>query len=603
MRQHALPFLLLAATSASAQSVTNIAVSPPQAEQVIKGLYDPASYAASNVIDDHGTILCDLRTLVDADSLRAHIEALSSFHTRHAFSDTLSPDTGIGAARRWVYDRFQQISAEHEQRLIPGHVTFDYTGDPCGADGYGWRNVIGVLPGANPADTGIIIIEAHLDSRCADPCDATCIAHGADDNGSGSALVIELARVLCRYTFDHTIVFMLTTGEEQGLVGAVAMAEWCQQNSIPIKAVQNNDIVGGIWCGETSSEPGCPVEGQADSTQVRLFSNGSINRTFRGFARSIKLWYQEKLQAQVPVPMAITIMGMEDRENRGGDHIPFRERLYRNVRFTSANEHGNANTLDSTYTDHQHTSGDVIGVDTDDDLVVDSFFVDFNYLQRNTVINGMAAAILAMGPEPPDFAVLDEPTGLRVLVQPRPDHVAWRVGVRTSSVNLDFDHLYRTTDTSYVLPGQVAGDAHWISVASIDADGITSPFSHEVMKGSDMSTPPAPEDDLPYGLACAPIIVPERPLAPKSLIKLTCSPDPFDHATDLIAELPDGRCVEDAHLIIRDAMGAEVRRMRVTLQPGRNTVHYVHTGSTGLFTAVLMGGGKALGLVRMMVVR
>jgi hypothetical protein len=576
------------APATSAQSVVNIVCSPPQAEQVMRGLYDPATYAASNVISQHGTILCELRTAVSADSLRSHLEKLTTFHTRHAFSDTLSPDTGIGAARRWAFDKFQEFGAANEGRLIPGYLTFDYLGDPCGIDGYGWRNVFGVLPGSDVSNPSLVIIEAHLDSRCADACDATCLAHGADDNGSGSALVLELARTMSRYTFDHTIVFMLTTGEEQGLVGATAMAEWCANNSIAIKGVQNNDIVGGIWCGTTASEPGCTVEGEADSLQLRLFSNGSIPKPYRGFARSIKLWDQEKVPAHVPVPMTISIMGVEDRQDRGGDHIPFRERFFRNVRFTSANEHGNASTMDSTYHDRQHTSGDVLGVDTDDDLVIDSFFVDFNYLQRNTLINGMSAALLAQGPEPPAFDVLDQTDGLRVAITPVPDAAAYRIGVRITSANLDFDALYRTTDTLFLLPGQVAGEQYWVSVASIDGDGITSPFSHEIYHTSDADTPPGTVDDLPYGLACEPIGVPERIAANADVITLMCSPNPFGTSATIMVDVSNAADIPTAELIVRNGLGGEIERIRLRLSRGQNTVHYTHRGSAGLFTIELI---------------
>lgn len=579
----ALPALL------PAQTVINITCTPPEAQAVLTGQYDPASYAATDPLSDHGTILCELRTRISPDSLRGHLEKLTSFHTRHAFSDTLSPDTGIGAARRWAFSTFQRFSAENEHRLIPAYLSFDYLGDPsCGLDGYGWRNVMAVLPGSDATDPSLVIVEAHLDSRCADLCDATCLAHGADDNGSGSALVLELARVLSRYTFHHTIVFLLTTGEEQGLVGATAMAQWCVDHGVTIKGVQNNDIVGGIWCGATASEPGCDVEGSADSLQLRLFSNGSIPRTYRGFARTIKLWYQEKMRPYVPVPMTISIMNVEDRQDRGGDHIPFRERDFRNLRFTSANEHGNANTLDSTYHDRQHTSGDILGVDTDDDLAIDSLYVDFDYLARNTVINGMSATLLALGPEPPDFDLLDEPDGLRVAIAPRPGQVAWRVGVRTTSSNLDFDALYRTTDTLFLIPGQTTNGHYWVSVASIDAQGITSPFSGEVFHTSDAATAAGPVDELPYGLPCAPIAVPEQANQQGSGFTMSCSPNPFPTCTMITVDMPQAAAVQDAELVVRNGLGSEVDRIRVRLSPGRNAVNYTHRGSAGLFTLALV---------------
>jgi hypothetical protein len=603
MRSIVLPSLVMLITTASAQTVINITCTPPQAEQVMKGQYEPGDYAATNVISHHGTILCELRTAVSADSLRSHLEKLTTFHTRHAFSDTLSPDTGIGAARRWAFGKFQEFSTANEGRLIPAYLTFDYLGDLCGVDGYAWRNVLGVLPGSDLGNPSIVIIEAHLDSRCADACDATCLAHGADDNGSGSALVLELARVMSRYTFDHTIVFMLTTGEEQGLVGATAMAEWCVDNGVLIKGVQNNDIVGGIWCGATASEPGCTVEGEADSLQLRLFSNGSLPKTYRGFARSIKLWYQEKLQSNVPVPMTISVMGVEDRMDRGGDHIPFRERYFRNVRFTAANEHGNANTTDSTYHDRQHTSGDILGVDTDGDLEVDSFFVDFNYLQRNTVINGMSAALLALGPEPPDFELLDQPDGLRVAITPLPDAAAYRVGVRTTNANLDFDALYRTTDTLFLIPGQVAAGQYWVSVASVDGEGVTSPFSHEVFHTSDADTPPAPVDELPYGLPCEPIGLAEMGGRKGPGITLTCSPNPFESATMITVDLPRASGIQDAELVVRNGLGSDIERIRVRLSPGQNTFRYAHQGSAGLLTIALVTRDGLVARTRVLVVR
>lgn len=585
------------------QSVENMVCTPPIAAQVMKGNYDPSAFAASIPISDHATILCDLRTAISPDSLRAHLEGLTSFHTRHAFSDTLSPDTGIGAARRWAFAKFQAFSSANEGRLIPAYLSFDYTGDPCGVDGFGWRDVLAVLPGADTSTSSIILMEAHMDSRCADPCDNTCLAPGAEDNGSGSALVIELARVMSRWTFDHTIVFMLTTGEEQGLVGAEAMAQWCVDEGVAIKGVQNNDVVGGIWCGATASDPGCEVENEADSLRVRLFSNGSPPRPHRGFARSIKLWYEEKLRNKVPVPMTISVMGLEDRVNRGGDHIPFRQRFFRNVRFTASHEHGDGDPEDTTYHDRQHTDTDIIGVDTDGDLAIDSFFVDFNYLARNAVINGMSAALLALGPEPPAFELLDEPDGLRVAITPESGVSAYRVGVRLTNANLDFDQLYRTTDTSFVVPGQVAGTQRWVSVASIDAEGITSPFSGELVRTSDIDTPPGTVDDLSYGLSCGSIAVPEAARVEKLPPVITFKPNPFAMYTELSVQLPATAAWGRAQLLVRDALGREVAIVALRTGPGRNTFVYRHTAGAGLFHFSLVAEDRVLASGRAMVVR
>ena len=259
------------------------------------------------------------------------------------------------------------------------------------------RNIFAVLPGIDPDLDHIIIVEGHMDSRCAGLCDINCPAQGVEDNATGTALVLELARVMSKYSFSNTIVFMATIGEEQGLLGAEAFVQYAIQNDIPIEAVFNNDIVGGIICGETSSPPSCPGLNDIDSTQVRLFSYGDVNSAHKNLARFTKLEYTEELLPIVEVPMMLTIMSAEDRTGRGGDHIPFRQSGFSAIRFTSANEHGNANASDPNYHDRQHTSDDILGVDTDNDQVIDSFFVDFNYLTRNTVINGVACGMAAIG--------------------------------------------------------------------------------------------------------------------------------------------------------------------------------------------------------------
>ena len=161
-----------------------------------------------------------------------------------------------------------------------------------------------------------------------------------DDNGSGTALVIELARVLSKYSFKHTIVFLTNIGEEQGLDGALAFAVYAQQKNILIKAVQNNDIVGGILCGHSSSPPSCPGFGDIDSIQLRMFSSGELIplQSLRDGSNSI----QGKLASINLRADDSAIMTAEDRTGRGGDHIPFRQHGYTAMRFTSANENGNA---------------------------------------------------------------------------------------------------------------------------------------------------------------------------------------------------------------------------------------------------------------------
>lgn len=597
--------LLIPGSGIRSQTVTNISCTNPLAEQVMKGLYDPLDHAASDPISDHERILCELRWLISTDSLLDDLRTLEGFHTRNSHSDTSSVDHGIGAARRWVHSRFQRIADQNEGRLIPAYLQFDWL-DPdsnvCGS-GFGWRNVFAVLPGTDPASSGVVLVEAHLDSRCAGNCDIDCPAPGMDDNGSGCALVIELARVLSRYTFRHTLVFLLNTGEEQGLAGAEAMAAWCEEQGIAIKSVQNNDIVGGVLCGNTSSPPGCAPPGSVDSLELRLFSSGSISAPHRGFARTIKLWYEEKLQDQVAVPMDLQVINKEDRDGRGGDHIPFREHGFRNMRFTSANEHGNANVDDTTYTDHQHTSGDVLGADTDGDLLPDSFYVDLNYLQRNTLINGMAMTLSALGPDPPAFTVLDEPTGLRVAIDPVAGAMAYRVGVRHGSTTTTFESLYRTADTAFAIPGLEASTFYYVSVATVDSAGITSPFSREYSAQNDADVPAGVVDELPFGLECYGVGLLEAE-APGASVELSAPmPDPFQERTRFSITVDPAFQGHEAYLLVRDAMGRSIARVPLRLQPGTTAINYTHRAGGGTFLCSLVIDGRTMASQRMVVLR
>ncbi|MCB0402575.1 MAG: M28 family peptidase [Flavobacteriales bacterium] len=553
------PFLLISLLSFTQ---SNIFTTNPVAGEVLKGNYNPANYAASNVINHHDSITKGINLRVNPDSLKAYLFHLATFQNRNTGSDTTSLVTGIGAARKWVHQRFQQISAENENRLVVSYLQFDQ--QICNVNQH--KNILAVLPGTDSVNHEVIIIEGHIDSRCSDVCDSLCLAEGMEDNGSGTALVLELARVMSRYTYKNTIVFMATIGEEQGLYGANAFAQYAVDNSIPIKAVLNNDVIGGIYCGQTSSPPSCPGYGDVDSLQVRLFSYGGFNSSNKQLARFIKLQYKEELVAQVAVPMLLSIMSAEDRTGRGGDHIPFRQKGFPAMRFTSANEHGDASN-GVGYTDRQHTSSDILGVDTNNDLIIDSFFVDFNYLSRNAVINGVGATMAAIGPFTPNFSagVVNGP-GITINITTQTQYNQYRVGIRT--VDNDWDSVYTissTTDTIY--PPQ--NGVYFISVASADNDSIESLFSYEVMV-------------LPTG-------VEEMNSEQNPFELLQNKPNPFDEATIISVKVSKPSAYKTACIEIRDIQGKLVETLPISLTQEVNEVIYDHGyGRVGIYSYSLV---------------
>ncbi len=574
MKKLLLSLFLFACSILSGQ--TNLLVTNTIADQVIKGTFNPLQFASSNPISDHQQMVQYIQNNVQPDSLKAYILKLATFENRNTGSDTLSSATGIGAARRWAFSKFQEFSSLNEDRLIPSY--FQFNQNICSVTQH--KNILAVLPGTNADQHEVIIIEGHLDSRCENSCDILCTAEGIEDNASGSALVLELARVMSNFSYPNTVVFMLTTGEEQGLYGSNAFALYCQNNTIPVKAVFNNDVIGGVICGNTSSAPSCPGLNDVDSTQVRIFSYGGFNSSHKQLSRFLKLQYKEELVQHASVPMLVSIMTPEDRSGRSGDHVPFRQKNFSACRFTSANEHGDASN-GTGYTDRQHTSNDVLGIDTDLNGEIDSFFVNFNYLARNAVINGTGATIAAKGPHKPDFIIhtIAGP-GLIIEITDQTQYPEYRVGLRT--LTNDWDSVYTINgivDTIY--PIQAAN--YFVSVASLDANGMESLFSKEInifdsqIGINELQT----EDSKPFHL-------------------LQNKPNPFDEATIIGVYMKNPVKYKAAWISIEDLNGKEIQRISINLNDEINEVQYVHGyGKSGSFTYSLFVDNQKLESKRM----
>jgi len=554
-------------------SQTNISVSSQEMENVLKGNYDPKDYKIPFAENSKANIIQGIEARISADTIKKFIEELNQFRTRHSASDTLSTESGIGAARRWAYSRLMEISTRRgggwtQRKSLVAYLDFDV--DICGVTKH--RNVLAVVPGTRDSMNDCILIEAHIDSRCESRCDTACVAKGIEDNASGVALVMEMYRLVAQLSLERTVVFMLTTGEEQGLHGGRAFAKYAKQEGIEIRAVQNNDVIGGIICGKTASPPGCPGEGLIDSTQVRIFSAGAFNSANKQYARFAKLQYEEELKPAAKVPMQITIMSAEDRTGRGGDHIPFREEGFTAVRFTSAHEHGNGH-IGTEYTDRQHTEDDILGEDTNSDGKIDQYFVDFNYLARNTQINALAACMAAIGPPTPDFTLTRKyGTILQVRIDDPNRYLHYRIALHTSGH--DWDSIItlkggRDLDIT-VEPNKF----YFVSVANVDSEGVESVFTGEknVRTNSTNETP-----------SKSPVVL------------LDNRPNPFDFATTIVFELENVNPNDQAHIEVMDLEGKLVKKLDLELKSGLNEVLYKHGyGVVGHFTYTLFINGKAL---------
>jgi hypothetical protein len=585
--------LLCLSTGAAAFAQSNESVTSATVNNILLGNYTPSTYQAVSVITDPNVISQGLLGNISVDSLTATLFALNSFQNRNTFSDTSSGTFGIGAARRWAYNKFVEYSQASGSRLQVGYLKFTYnpssypcTESPSIQTHY---NVLAVLPGSQTTDKSIIIIEAHIDSRNSNNCDGAGSAPGIGDNATGTAMVLELARLMSQYTFRNTIVFSINTGEEQGLIGAHALAEYLKAQGVLIKAVNNNDVSGGIFCGHTASGPGCPYYGNLDSIDLRIFSLGNVNSPDKQWARYIKLEYKEQLSSLVTVPTDLQIMENDDRIGRGGDHQAFTDIGYTAVRFTQANEDGDANSDSTGYTDRQHSLRDSLGREVGG--VIDSIYVNAAYLARNTLVNGNSLAMVALGPDTVTLtASLWTANTVQVKFSPA-GAPAYRVAIRSTSN--DWDSVYTITGASsgIITVPYGANSTFYISAAAVDANGTESQFSTEWTLSTGMvvldltpdTVQPAPPPIRYYGIQ----LLPNRP-------------NPFDESTLIIINSGTDIFANRTCLVFTAIDGRVISRIPVSLQKGVNQVVYNHGfDASGIYICTLLIDGQPVQSTKM----
>jgi len=399
---------------------------------------------------------------VSQAELKSTIETLVGFGTRHTLSDTTSDTRGIGAARRWSEARFAKISKDCDGCLIietpSAMMTSPRVPVPARI-----VDVLAIQPGTS--DPGrVIIISAHIDSRNSDPLDAKGDAPGANDDGSGTAAVIEAARVLSKQKFPATIVYAVLSGEEQGLLGGKLLADTAKAKGWRVEAVLNNDIVGNSH----------GIGGARDDKTVRVFSEGTKatetpeqanRRRYNGGEVDSPARNLSRFIAALPnAGIAVEQVYRTDRFGRGGDQVPMLEAGFPAVRITERQEHYDRQHQ-NIRTENGRRYGDLIDG------------VDFPYLARVTGLNIKALAALASAPGTPTGVAIEGQVSPDTTIKWKPVSGAtgYRVWWRPTTSAAWTQHRDVGGDaTSLVLKG-IDIDSWFFGVSALGADGSASP--------------------------------------------------------------------------------------------------------------------------------
>lgn len=433
---------------------------------------------------------------VSQERLRATVERLVSFGTRHTASSRDNPTRGIGAARTWAERELQSFSRACGGCLDVARVSDGVTNVRLPQMTL-VEDVIAIQRGTERPNQ-VVIITGHIDSRVSDVMDTTSDAPGANDDGSGTAAVIEAARVLSRHRFPATIIYAALSGEEQGLVGGRILAQWITTQGYEVIANLNNDIIGNS----------CSSDGVCDDANVRIFSEGlrwqggdQIRAEVRRLggendspSRNLSR-YLATLAGNLSLGLDVRQIWRNDRFGRGGDHSEFLNAGFPAVRFSVAVEN-----YDAQHQNLRTENGRVYG-DTIDRM-------DFPYLRRVTALNVAALAALARAPMPPAPTVegaVSTDTRLRweavtgassyIVRWRRTDASQWQHSLRSADVNSfdcgtsgativrDRNDRLVSFECSWSLPGIRVDD--WVfGVSSVAADGTESPVASAVPGGA-----------------------------------------------------------------------------------------------------------------------
>lgn len=418
----------------------------------------------------------DIIDAVSADRIKQDITTLTEFGTRNTFSDTISNTRGIGAARRWIKSEFENISKEcsnclnvfYQKDFVTKKMSARVPKDA-------WVvNVVAIQKGTKYPNR-YIIMSGDIDSRASDTMDFTTDAPGANDNASGMAGTIEAARVLSKYQFENSIIYVGLSGEEQGLFGGGGLAKYAKEKDWDVIGILNNDMIGNITGvdGVTNnrdfrifSEP-VPATETDKERQMRRFYGGEVD----GISRQLARYIHKNVKTYMPEMNPMMIYRL-DRFGRGGHHRPFNDAGFAGIRIMEAHEN---------YTQQHQNIRTENGIAYGDVLE----HVNFEYAKKLTAVNAINLASLAWAPPAPKevkiggivepaakfkWSKVDSAKGYKIY---------WR---DTTSPTWDYSR-YVGDVTEFTLNGIVI-DNYFFGISSVGKDGFESPivFPNAIMR-------------------------------------------------------------------------------------------------------------------------
>ena len=408
----------------------------------------------------------DIIEAVSAERIEKDIQKLADFGTRNTFSDTISNTRGIGAARRWIKSEFETISKDCKNCL-----DVFYQKDFVTKEGNrrvphdAWIvNVVAIQKGTKYPNR-YIIMSGDIDSRASDTMDFTTDAPGANDNASGMAGTIEAARVLSKYKFESSIIYVGLSGEEQGLFGGAGLAKYAKDKNWEIIGILNNDMIGnikgvdGVIDNRTFrifSEPVPPTETERER-RLRRFYGGEVD----GISRQLARYVYKNVKTYMPEMNPMMVYRL-DRFGRGGHHRPFNDLGFAGIRIMEAHEN---------YTQQHQDIREEDGIKYGD--VIEH--VNFDYAKKLTAVNAINLASIASAPPAPKNVAIGgivEPSAKfkwEKVEGAKGYKIYWR-----DTTSPTWDNSRYVGDVSEFLLKGIVIDNYFFGIASVSEDGTES---------------------------------------------------------------------------------------------------------------------------------